>query len=566
MKPNKFLLVALFCSGAAALIYQIAWMRPIGLVYHSTIYLVSIVTAAFMLGLAIGGYFMRLDGLVDKLRKPILTYAVIEAGIALYGIILLELFRLLPEFNSKLLLIHDPSKYHWALFISIIALLIIPTTLMGATFPIAICAWFKHSPARRVGEVYAINNFGAICGALLAGFVLLPTLGVRGTVVTAGVLNMAAAAMMMFSEYRLQYWKRSIAVLGLFVLLAGLSKYSVERLYRGGFLGLSGSDEIAGREILFEREGRMSTVVVFQSNEHGAMVNRLVIDGQGSSSLRISDVRVSVLLGFLPRWLRPELDSAAVIGFGVGGASRTLANGVHTTSIEIEPEVVSAAPYFEKLNSGVLDDSNHRLVFDDARNFLLRSKERYGIIVNHPMDPNRTFSSLLFTKEFYEIVASKLEPGGVYVQWIPLYYMSRSDFENTYHTLNSVFPHQVAFTNGFYLGELIVVSSKEEIPLEPADLKMRLDQVSPADRRLLELGEFSSFESLMTLAIFTEDQMTKYDQRGDLLTDDNPKLEFSLATSMIRNDLERSNGDSRIQSEMRAIRESLQERIRPNAQ
>jgi len=145
-KPNQLLLPALFCSGGAALIYQIAWMRPIGLVYNSSIYLVAIVTTAFMLGLAVGGYYMRLDGLVDRLKRPVLVYACIETAIGLYALVLLELFTLLPDFNEKLSEMTDPGRYHGALFISVIALLLIPTSLMGATFPIAAKIWAKHIP------------------------------------------------------------------------------------------------------------------------------------------------------------------------------------------------------------------------------------------------------------------------------------------------------------------------------------------------------------------------------------------------------------------------------------
>jgi len=392
---------------------------------------------------------------------------------------------------------------------------------------------------------------------LLAGFTLLPLLGVRGTVFIAVGLNLFAALIVILSEYRLRYWKQSLLAIAAAFGLGMVSTYSVEHIYRGGMYGISGQDYFKGAQILFEGEGRLSTVTVMQVPSPEGPINRLFIDGQGSSSLRLSDIRVSVLLGYLPRWLRPELEDAAVIGFGVGGASRVLANGVKTTAIEIEPEVVNAAPFFEELNRGIVEDPNHQIIYNDARNFLLRTKQKFGIIVNHPLDPNRAYSSLLFTHEFFNIVKSRLKPGGVYVQWFPVYNMSKQDFADLYTTLDSIFPYQIAFANSPHLKEIIFICSNEEIPFDRAVLTEAFKNRSPEDQRLLRLAQLDNIRQLFDIKVVTNKDLAHYREIGSLLTDDQPRLEFTAAINDIT-----GNAGELIISELSEIRRKnlLQER------
>lgn len=536
MKNNKYLLLALLCSGASALIYQVAWMRPIGFVYFSTVYLFAVITTAFMFGLGLGGYLVRVNGFIDKIKKPMLAYAVVEILIGAYCLFLIEIFSLLSLFNQKLLSIHNPFVYYLATLLSVVFILGIPTTLMGATFPIAVRAYRQNQAAKTVGAIYGVNNLGAIIGSLLAGFVLLPHLGVRNTIFVAAGLNLAAGFFVIFSEHGSKYYKPCAVALVLYIILGSTSQYSTEHLYRGGFYGLSTTDYLGDREYVFEAEGKLSTVAVLQQPGTNGPINRLLIDGEGSSSLRLSDVRVSMLLGYLPRILHPEAKTAAVIGFGVGGASRALANQIETTTIEIEPEVVNAAPFFEPINRGILTDPNHKIEYDDARNYLLRTDETFDIIVNHPLDPNRAFSSLLFTQEFFEVVKSALSPNGVYVQWIPLYAMSKRDFSDLYHTLNSVFPHQVGFTNTDSMMELIVICSNNPLKHDKATIRSAFSQFSVQDRLLLSNAQLDSPEIISDLLVFNGTQLGEYDEQGKALTDNSPRLEFSIALNTIRKD------------------------------
>lgn len=535
---NRSILLALFCSGASALIYQIAWLRPIGIVFLPTVYLVAVVTTAFMTGLGIGSLYA--SGESRRCPYPILRYAQFELGIGLYGLLILELFTLLPDINQKLLTISDPSRYHGALFLSVLIILGLPTALMGATFSLVVAANREESAGCSVGGVYAANNLGAIVGALAAGHLFIPFLGIKGTTLIAASLNLVAALIALW-EIRDRISRKRItrllaATMAMGVPLVIFTRYDLNHIYREGLFGLGGTDHLGDREMVFSTEGRLANVIVVrETNDEADPVYRLLLNGQGSSSLRAHDARVSTILGYLPRLLRPQLDRAAVIGFGVGGTSRVLSASIPTTTIEIEPAVLQAAPYFAPLNDGVLEDPNHRIAFDDARHFLARSEEEYGIIVNHPMDPNFAASSGLFTREFFTEVAARLTHDGFYVQWVPLYNLTRQNFSDLLATLSGSFPHFVVFGDTPHRpSEIAILCSKIPIELDDEILRQRFANRSGTDRNLLAKVGLNFFQGIAELHAFDETQLADYIDRGVVLTDDHPRLEFQIPLNTIR--------------------------------
>ena len=191
-------LVGIFIlSGASGLIYQIAWVRLLALTFGVTIYAVSTVVAAFMGGLALGSF---LGGrLSDRVKRPVLVYAAAELVIALMGLLSP---RALEWVQATYLALYPRDASEAAL--SVVALrfalaavvLLIPTTLMGATLPLMVKGSLAMSRniGARVSWLYAGNTAGAILGTVAAGFVMIGTLGISRTIVTAAILNLAAAA------------------------------------------------------------------------------------------------------------------------------------------------------------------------------------------------------------------------------------------------------------------------------------------------------------------------------------------------------------------------------------
>src|SRR4051812_23324348 len=202
---RSVILACFFLSGASGLILELLWTRLLTLVFGSTTLAVSTVLAAFMGGLGLGSYIA--GRIADRQRDPVRTYAIIEGGIGLYALLVPWVISSYPALNRAL----------WAGFgdryalLSVLrfaasaGLLIIPTTLMGATLPL-LSRYFVRRPfelggiGQRLGTLYAINLFGAVFGAFIAGFILLPNIGVRATNVVAASFDLSLAAAILVAQ------------------------------------------------------------------------------------------------------------------------------------------------------------------------------------------------------------------------------------------------------------------------------------------------------------------------------------------------------------------------------
>jgi spermidine synthase len=178
-------------SGATGLIYEVLWARMLGLVFGATTFAISAVLAAFMGGLALGSAWA--GKLAARIRRPLRVYGYLEIGIALYALAVPLLFRWIDSIYALVWEQFHPGFYAFSLwrFVLSCVVLLVPTTLMGATLPVLSAALLR-SPSHTqtsVTRLYTCNLLGAILGTLAAGFLLLPNYGVRLTIFTAAALN-----------------------------------------------------------------------------------------------------------------------------------------------------------------------------------------------------------------------------------------------------------------------------------------------------------------------------------------------------------------------------------------
>ncbi len=185
-----------FFSGAAGLIYEIVWMRMLGLVFGHTVFAVITVLAGFMAGLALGAFLF--GSMIDRRGRPLRVYGLLEAGIGLYALSTPALLALAQRIYLALYHSFGLSFFSFTLaqFALVFMILLVPTTLMGASLPVLakLLVDRVEGLGRRVGDLYALNTFGAVLGSAAAGFVLLPAIGVRATTVLAAALNLAIGA------------------------------------------------------------------------------------------------------------------------------------------------------------------------------------------------------------------------------------------------------------------------------------------------------------------------------------------------------------------------------------
>src|SRR5690349_4449152 len=193
-------------SGATGLIYEVLWARMLGLVFGATTLAVSTVLAAFMGGLALGS---ALAGrLAPRLTKPVAAYGWMEIGVAIYALLVPIFFHGVDNLYALVWRDLQPGFFTFTLlrFALSCLLLLVPTTLMGATLPVLAAALLRSEThdANSVTRLYTCNLAGAILGTLIAAFVLLPSVGVRTTIIIAAATNLVIGAVALFLQRQVE--------------------------------------------------------------------------------------------------------------------------------------------------------------------------------------------------------------------------------------------------------------------------------------------------------------------------------------------------------------------------
>jgi len=186
---SVFVFALFFFSGAIVLIYEVAWTRILKLEFGATSLAISTVITVFMAGLALGAYLAGKRA--DRLHRPLFFYGIIEIFIAIYVLIGSFIFPWALTYFSKISVLFADSFWVLSLwrFVMTTLLLLPPTLLMGATLPILsrFLATRSSDAGRGVGLLYGVNTIGAFLGVVVAGFILLPHLGLNSTLIlTAG--------------------------------------------------------------------------------------------------------------------------------------------------------------------------------------------------------------------------------------------------------------------------------------------------------------------------------------------------------------------------------------------
>lgn len=186
-RMKLLLLVAFALSGFSSLVYEVVWVRPLQLIFGSTIYAFSTILTSFFIGFAIGAFFIR--NYADRTDKPVTVFALIQLGIGLYGLIILWLFGILPSIYLFL----DIAGLQFIQFLLLSLVIIIPAILFGALWPIVnkifVGTTAKEKQGKEIGLLYSANSLGSALGPLAAGFVMVPFFGIKVSAMITACLN-----------------------------------------------------------------------------------------------------------------------------------------------------------------------------------------------------------------------------------------------------------------------------------------------------------------------------------------------------------------------------------------
>ena len=546
----RLTVVALGVSGAVSMLYEVAWTRALALLLGSSTYAFTSMLVAFLLGLAAGS---ALYAWLWGARQPSpATFAALQAGIAVLVVPVIVTFERLPEILlAALRWSQAPEFVLWVqLGLSIVVFLPV-TLLLGATFPCAVAVATRRTSrlGEDVGRIYAANTVGAVAGAVLTGFVLVPTLGVHASIVAGVAVNLLLAALLATASDLRPAWRWGSAGAALLggvavvmigpwdqrVMSSGPAVYGAFYLRSAEASRTSVRDALRSQRILFYRDGRAATVSVAQ--EGGNRYLRINGKTEGSTSL---DMPTQLMAGHLPLLVHRDPHDALVIGLGTGVTAGAVArHGIsHLDVVEIEPAVVEAAGrFFGEVNGHVLLDPRTRTIVADGRNFLLTASERYDVIISEPSNPWISGLASLFSEEFFRLARARLRPGGVMVQWIQLYNLRPDDLKMIVKTFQRVFP---ATTLWSVSDDLFLLGRTEPGLLDLGLLRRRF-----AVGRVAEgIGFPGSAAWPGVLGVFAlgETDAARLVDRAETNTDDRLPLEFSAPRALYL-DTARENRD-----------------------
>jgi len=498
-------------SGALGLALEVLWIRLFAQVLHNSVYSFAAVSLVFLVAIAVGAGLAGV--LLGQVRATVLAaLALVAAAVAavggLWGFVWLtgDLGYVGMETGLPAYLLH---------IVGLVAATAGPGAVAaGAVLP-ALWAAFgeKGGAARPLGDLTAANMVGAAVGALAAGYLLLPGMGLRGSVLLAAVAYIVLADVVAPAERR-----------GRVVAYAALIVIVLVNPLRAPLTHLA-----AGETLRRSVEGPTGIVTVVDTpDDHQLRLDTFYV--LGGSSAATNERRQ----GLLPLLLHPAPRRAAFIGMATGiTASASAALGVEqTTVVELVPEVARlAASEFGAWNAGLLGQPGVRLVVDDGRRYLASTDERYDVVVGDLFIPWHAGAGGLYAREMFETVAGRLAPGGLFCQWLPLYQLTREEFDVIARTFLAVFPSVTLWRDDFYSNRPVVALVGEVVP-RPLDLESVRGRIgalpawsvdpllsSPRGLAMLYLGDISVVPDVV--------------RAGPINTDDRPVIEF-LAPRLTR--------------------------------
>ena len=514
--------IMLFLTGFAALVYEITFLKTLSLFLGQSTYAFSVMLAAFMFGIGIGSL------LASKFKgEPLWLFSLTQLGIAAYSIIYIPLLNntSIPAFYIATLPFYIQNV---GLILFSLVLLIIPTSLMGLSFPLLLRHVVDEKKDKKpIGQLFAFNTLGGLLGSLAAGFIFLPEFGVSGALIIAAVINLSVAVSIK-TKSLLERTIAAVVLLAILILInPKIDVYSVGSFYNVKIYG--DVDKYARwidtkrntSQLLFSDFDVYGSVFVLKTEKY----KTLYINGKPDAGTA-QDAITELMIGYIPMLLNANAKKVAVVGLGSGiTVGATLQFDAEKVDVyEINPAVIEANKFFSKESHNALSNPKTKVIMGDARRNLALSGEIYDVIISEPSNPWIEGEGFLFTKEYYDIVDEHLSEQGVFVQWIGSYDYTEETFNILMNTLHIKFPYIQLWSDGT---DFYIISSHEP---KTFNYTKTLEEINkPAIKSDLELIGLLNQKQLNPIDIFFSYFVTHYKVTGEtrINTDDNSIVEFN---------------------------------------
>lgn len=549
---RRLFFVFFFVTGMASLAYEVYWTRIMVLYLGSSVYAFSVMLVVLLLGLALGSLICA--PLSDRLRPAGLAgwFGVVELAIGVAIMVQVHQFKGLSEMMGNMgVALGQPSytKMIIVFFFATARVLLIPTVLMGASFPLAAKAvsGTLQRVGRDLGDLYGVNTLGAIVGSFAGGFILIPLLGVQWSMGVTAALNVAVGGVALVTARKGRGRMALLAPLPIILVLGFVLLFN----------GLYPQDQVLTSAGVFNHRG-FSRVIHFEEDAQATITVEEVTDTRGDwRSISLNGVNVAgtaidllavqKMQGHLPLLVHGDARSVLHIGFGSGGTAHAVSKypGVeHIRVAEISPGVIrTSARFFEEVNHKFwLEDDRVHITFCDGRNFILAAPMTFDVILSDSIHPRYSGNGSLYTKEYYELCRSKLNPGGMVSQWLPFYSLTDENLRMIFKSFQAVFPETYVFYVNSTINPFTVVLGRVEG--EKIDVARMAELLAiPSVRADLEdIGQTDPVRILDNF-LFGREVLERYVAGVPFHTDDWPAVEYFSSKLLSRTWSWRDNFD-----------------------
>jgi predicted membrane-bound spermidine synthase len=482
----RLLLAVSFGTAVASFAYEIGWLRMLALVLGSATHSFELMLSAFILGLALGAFWMR--GRADRWVNPLRALGIVQLAMGLTAMATLALYGASFYWMADLIRTFARTDggyagFNLARYGICLAIMFPASFCAGMTLPLITRTLLVGGAGERaIGAVYGINTLGSIVGVAIAGLILMPWIGLKGLIVGGATLDLALGAAILFVDAgRSRFARRLAYAAGAVTLVAAIagtaSRNFDERLLTSGVYRAGLIDEPERVNSIFYADGRTATVGVSRTTDTGILT--ISTNGKPDASLAAywfdacgdtrrpigGDASTQALSPLITLAHAPGARTVAVVGQGSGMSSHFLL-GVpeleRVVTIEIEPQMVQGSREFYPANRRVFDDPRSEIVIEDAKTYFASSSQKFDAIFSEPSNPWVSGIASLFTTEFYAHIKRYLAEGGVFGQWLQLYSMDDALVLSVLAAIHENFQSYEVFTTAST--DMVIVAGDGPLP------------------------------------------------------------------------------------------------------
>ncbi|MCX8029136.1 MAG: fused MFS/spermidine synthase [Brevinematales bacterium] len=511
-----------FLFGFSGMALEIIWYRLLVYFVANNTFSFSIILSVVILGIALGSLLHK--PLVGVLRNDFYLLVTISFFTSFYLFLAIHILNnsysvmgtIFNVVGNIIFTLFGDNKFSETITLTITRYFLVSITagvvalssgiVVPSVFSIVRKVTEKESDSQSIsGTILSINTLGSIVGVILITYFIIPIFGFSNSIVLISFLYLISG----FVVIAKMGFNKVLGTIGVIIasIVIFLPREITFTKYYNGFFDIKG-------DLKFYKEGMYGTIGIFDVNG----VRFLKINGIDEVPNDFDSIVTFKMLGNLPFLISGSNSNIMVNALGGGITLSSVLSHVSTQKVyvvDICPDVISALPFYKGYNDNVFLKTNWVFVEDDGRNFLKSHRETFDIIIADATHPASSESWILFTKEFYNLIYSKLKTDGVFAQWIPVHNLETYDFVSILKTIQSVFPNALLFITGVYT---IVVGKKSTSEIE-------FKNSHQEDLSVIGM----SFDDVKSLLFLTPEQFRKLvsTEKGEILHDYKSSVEFA---------------------------------------